>query len=84
LYQKVFGKATLQSYAIPNLYFIDSDSLKSFASWGTVTFVNIESLPKHPTYEKYSDQEREELKSWVKKAIETSVAKVVSDMKLKE
>lgn len=82
LYQKFFGEPTFRSFAIPKLYFVDCRSLEVIADWGTVLFQPIAGLPKHPSYKRYSVDQQEILKSWVERAIERSLNKVVADMKL--
>lgn len=82
LYLKRFSDPVMGSYAVPKLYFVDCHSLRVVARWGTISVKDIEGLPIHPTYTKYSADQKLTLKSWVEIALEKSLNKIVVSMKL--
>ena len=82
LYLKRFSDPVMASYAAPKLYFVDCHSLRVVASWGTVSFKDIEGLPIHPTYKRFSADQKLTLKSWVEIALRKSLKKIVVGMKL--
>ena len=82
VYLKRFSDPVMGSYAAPKLYFVDCHSLRVVAHWGTIEFKNVEGLPIHPTYTKYSADQKLTLKSWVETALKKSLSKILAGMKL--
>ena len=81
-YKKLF-REKLVSFAAISFRIYDANALHILAlSENLEAYVDVDGLPVYPSFHEYSNEEKEILKLWVRKAFDSTISAAISKLEL--